>query len=158
MEKKKADTFSSMQIVCFKIGNEDYGIEILKVQEILKLPKITELPKTVGFIMGVIDLRGKVLPVVALGKRFDIEASDISKSQKAIVVNIKEKEVALAIDSVSSVAKVDSKDIEPPPPIVKGISGRYIVGIAKIDEDFIVILDIDQIFSSDEISVIEQIK
>ena len=158
MEKGKEEVFNSMQIVCFKIGNEDYGIEILKVQEILKLPKITELPKTVGFIMGVIDLRGKVLPVVALGKRFDIEASDISKSQKAIVVNIKEKEVALAIDSVSSVAKVDSKDIEPPPPIVKGISGRYIVGIAKIDEDFIVILDIDQIFSSDEISVIEQIK
>ncbi len=156
MEHKKEDTFASMQIVCFKIGNEDYGIEILKVQEILKLPKITVLPKTVGFIMGVIDLRGKVLPVVALSKRFEIEESESSRSTKAIVVSIKGKEVALAIDSVSSVAKVDSKDIEPPPPIVKGISGRYIVGIAKVDDDFIVILDIDQIFSADEMSTLDQ--
>ncbi len=157
MEKKKEDTFSSMQIVCFKIGNEDYGIEILKVQEILKLPKITELPKTVGYIMGVIDLRGKVLPVIALGKRFEIEESEVDSSKKAIVVKIKGREVALAIDSVSSVAKVDSKDIEPPPPIVKGISGRYIVGIAKVTDDFVVILDIDQIFSTDEIKAIEKI-
>ncbi len=156
MDKKKEDTFSSMQIVCFKIGNEDYGIEILKVQEIMKLPKITELPKTVEYIMGVIDLRGKVLPVIALGKRFEIEEAAKYKSEKAIVVSIKGREVALAIDSVSSVARVDSKDIEPPPPIVKGISGRYIVGIAKINDEFVVILDIDQIFSPDEMKAIEK--
>lgn len=108
--------------------------------------------------MGVIDLRGKVLPVIDLGKRFEIEENDTIKSPKAIVVNIKGKEVALAIDSVSSVAKVDAKDIEPPPPIVKGISGRYIVGIAKINDEFVVILDIDQIFSSDDLKVIEKFK
>ena len=149
--KKKEEKFTSMQIVCFKIGKEDYGIEILKVQEILKLPKITSLPKSIDYIMGVIDLRGKVLPVIALSRRFEIEESDINRSRKAIVVNIKGKEVALAIDSVSSVARVETKDIEPPPPIVKGISGRYIVGIAKVGDDFIVILDIDQIFSADEL-------
>lgn len=147
-----------MQIVCFKIGREDYGIEILKVQEILKLPRITALPKTVDYIMGVIDLRGKVLPVIALGKRLDIEDSDTVKSPKAVVVNIKGKEVALAIDSVSSVARVEAKDVEPPPPIVKGISGRYIVGIAKVNDDFVVILDIDQIFSSDELKAMDKFR
>lgn len=158
MEKKKEEKYSSLQIVCFKIGKEDYGVEILKVQEILKLPKITALPKSIGFIMGVIDLRGKVLPVIDLGKRFEIEENDTIKSPKAIVVNIKGKEVALAIDSVSSVAKVEAKDIEPPPPIVKGISGRYIVGIAKVNDEFIVILDIDQIFSGDDLKVLEKFR
>lgn len=158
MDLKKEEKYSSMQIVCFKIGREDYGIEILKVQEILKLPRITALPKTVDYIMGVIDLRGKVLPVIALGKRLDIEDSDTVKSPKAVVVNIKGKEVALAIDSVSSVARVEAKDVEPPPPIVKGISGRYIVGIAKVNDDFVVILDIDQIFSSDELKAMDKFR
>ena len=148
---KKEKTISSIQIVCFKIEEEEYGIEILKVQEILRLPKITTLPKTADFIQGVFDLRGKVIPVVDLSKRFGIETSSNRENKRAIVVSIKGKVIGLAIDSVSNVIKVDTNDIEPPPPVVKGISGRYIVGVAKIGDDFIVILDIDNIFSSGEI-------
>lgn len=154
MDTKK-NTISSMQIVCFKIGNEEYGIEILKVQEILKLPKITALPKAADFIMGVIDLRGKVLPIIDLSKRFDIDHPNSTDTKRAIVVSIQGKEIGLAIDSVSHVIRVNSTDIEPPPPIVKGISGRYIVGIAKINQEFVVILDINHIFSTDEIASIK---
>ncbi len=151
----KEKSFSSIQIVCFKIGNEEYGIEILKVQEILKMPQITVLPKAAGFILGVMDLRGKILPIIDLSKRFGIEAIGNSESARAIVVKIKGRELALAIDSVSHVVKVDTNDIEPPPPIVKGISGKYIIGIAKVDDDFVVILDINQIFSPKELSALE---
>jgi purine-binding chemotaxis protein CheW len=144
-------SLDSIQIVCFKIGSEEYGIEILKVQEILKLPKVTKLPKSADYIKGVIDLRGKVIPIINLGKRFGIEFSAESESSRAIVVDIKGKRIGLEIDSVSHVIKIDSKDIEPPPPVVKGISGRYIIGIGKLKEGYVVILDINQIFSPEEL-------
>jgi purine-binding chemotaxis protein CheW len=153
MEKIES-TLASRQIVCFKIGKEEYGLDILKVQEILKLPRITRLPKSADFIMGVIDLRGKVIPIIDLSRRFKIEEGKNLTERRAIVVDIRGKKVGLAIDSVSHVVKVDSKDVEPPPPIVKGISGRYIVGIAKLEEGFVIVLDIEQIFSSEELSVL----
>ncbi|HOP29179.1 MAG TPA: chemotaxis protein CheW [Spirochaetota bacterium] len=150
MHQKKQEVTNSIQIVCFKIGSEEYGIDILQVQEILKIPKVTKLPKSSRHILGVIDLRGRVIPIIDLGKKFGIIA-DLSNSSRAIVVDIEGKQVGLAIDSVSHVIKVDSGDIEPPPPVVKGISGKYIVGIAKLKTGFVVILDINQIFSSEEI-------
>ncbi len=154
MIEKAEKTLNSLQIVCFKIGKEEYGIEILRVQEIFKLAKITKLPKSADYIMGVIDLRGRVIPIIDLSKRFGIQESAQSEGKRAIVVDIKNKKVALAIDTVSHVIKVDAKDIEQAPPIVKGISGRYIVGIAKLKDGFVIILDIDQIFSGDELSTI----
>lgn len=154
MEKTTERAMGSIQIVCFKIGHEEYGIDILRVQEILKLPKVTELPKSAEFILGVIDLRGKVIPIIDLSRRFRIEEGSDTKNKRAIVVDIRDKKVGLAIDSVSHVVKVDSKDIEPPPPIVKGISGRYLVGVAKLENNFVVVLDIDQIFSADELSTL----
>lgn len=150
MHQKKTEVTTSLQIVCFKIGNEEYGIDILQVQEILKVPKITKLPKSRSHIMGVIDLRGKVIPIIDLGKKFGIIA-DLSNSSRTIVVDIDGKRVGLAIDSVSHVIKVDLNEIEPPPPVVKGISGKYIVGIAKLKTGFVVILDINQIFSAEDL-------
>ncbi len=154
MIESKVDVVTSQQVVCFKIGQEEYGIDILLVQEILKLPVVTKLPKSVSYIMGVIDLRGKVIPVVDLGKKFNIGGSKEKESNRAIVVDIGGKQVGLAIDSVSHVVKINSNDIEPPPPVVKGISGRYIVGIAKLETGFVVILDINQIFSKEEVTVL----
>jgi purine-binding chemotaxis protein CheW len=151
----KVKTSYSTQIVCFKIGNEEYGIDILKVQEIQKMPQITLLPKAADFILGVIDLRGKILPIIDMSRRFGIEGDNTTEKARAIIVNIKDKKVGLAIDSVSHVIKVDSTDIEPPPPIVKGISGKYIIGIAKVNDDFIVILDIDRIFATSELKVLD---
>ncbi len=141
---------NSLQIICFKIGQEEYGVDILQVEEIYKLPKITKLPKAEEYIMGVIDFRGRVLPIVDLSKKFGIKSIGNSDDQRAIIVEIHGKLVGLAIDSVSHVVKVDTNDIEPPPPVVKGISGKYIVGIAKLQEGFVVILDITQIFSKVE--------
>ncbi len=152
--EKVEKTLNSLQIVCFKIGTEEYGIEILKVQEILKLPKITKLPRSAEFIMGVIDLRGKVIPIIDLSTRFGNKKGQASENKRAIVVDIRGKQVGLAIDAVSHVLKVESDKIEPPPPIVKGISGRYIVGIAKVSDGFVIILDINQIFSHEELKAL----
>lgn len=154
MNMNKEGNSTSIQIVCFKIGKEEYGIDILQVQEILKLPKVTKLPKSIDYIMGVIDLRGKVIPIIDLSKKFRISSDIPSGGYRAVVVDIGGKQVGLGIDSVSHVLKVDSKDIEPPPPVVKGISGKYIIGIAKMESGFIVVLDINKIFSKDEVSTL----
>lgn len=158
MLNKDKKEITSMQVVCFKIGEEEYGLEILKVQEILKLPKITKLPKSSPYILGIIDLRGQVIPIIDLSVKFAIKkSSDGHENLRAIVCDINGKRVGLGIDSVSHVVRIESKDIEPPPPVVRGISGKYIVGIAKSESGFIVILDIDQIFSRDELSVISTV-
>jgi purine-binding chemotaxis protein CheW len=154
MHQKKAEVVDSFQIVTFKIGNEEYGIDILKVQEIQKVPKVLKLPFSQDHILGVIDLRGKVIPVVDLGKKFGIIA-DVSKSNRIVVVDVNGKKIGLAIDAVSNVLRVDSNSIDPPPPVVKGISSKYVVGIAKQKSGFIVVLDINQIFSAEELEEIE---
>jgi len=153
MHQKKAEvaTVNSLQIVCFKIGNEEYGVDILQVQEIQKVPKILKLPFAKEHILGVIDLRGKVIPIVDLGKKFGIIA-DLSKSSRIVVVDISGKKIGLAIDSVSNVIKIDTDKIDPPPPVVKGIASRYIIGVAKLKSGFVVVLDINQIFSAEELA------
>lgn len=153
-EKKESASFSSMQIVCFKIGHEEYGVDILQVQEIYKLPKVTKLPKSVHYIKGVIDFRGRVMPIVDLSEKFGIDSYGDTEDSRAIVVDIAGKLIGLAIDSVSHVVKVDKNDLEPPPPVVKGISGKYIVGIAKLEDGFVVVLDINRIFSKEEINAL----
>lgn len=152
--EKETKLLDSLQVVCFKVGSEEYGIEILKVQEILKLPKVTKLPKSAPFIMGVIDLRGKVIPIINLSRRFSHDMASDSTDKRAIVVDIKGRQIGLAIDTVSHVVKFDAGNIEPAPPILKGISGRYIIGVAKHNNGFVIILDIDKIFSSEELNLI----
>lgn len=153
--ESRKETVKSEQVVCFKIGKEEYAVDILIVKEILKLPEITKLPKAADYVLGVIDLRGKIIPVVDLSTKFGIQgAASQTKATRGIVVSIDGKQVGLAIDSVSHVIKVNSAEIEPPPPVLRGISGTYIVGIVKVETGFVVILDINQIFSSEEISAL----
>ena len=151
LNDKVKTSSSTQQIVSFKLGEEEYGIPILQVQEILKLPVVTKLPKSADYISGIIDLRGIVIPIVSLNKKFKIRHDDSIEQERAIVVQIAGKQVGLAIDTVSSVINVNDDEIEAPPPVLKGISEKYIKGIAKDKETFVIILDIEQIFSLEEI-------
>ncbi|MFN3396063.1 MAG: chemotaxis protein CheW [Thermodesulfovibrionales bacterium] len=135
-----------LQLVTFKLGDEEYGIDILKVQEINRMTDITSMPKAPFSVEGVINLRGKVIPVVNLRKRFGLNLKEIDLQSRIIVVDIGST-VGLIVDSVSEVLRISSDTIEPPPLITGGIGSEYILGIGKLEDRLIILLDIDKLLS-----------
>ncbi len=135
-----------LQLVTFKLGDEEYGIDILKVQEINRMTEITAMPKSPFSVEGVINLRGKVIPVVNLRKKFGLGMKELDSQSRIIVVDTGST-VGLIVDSVSEVLRISSDTIEPPPPITGGTGSEYIMGIGKLEDRLIILLDIDKLLS-----------
>ncbi len=133
-----------LQIVTFRLGDEEYGIDILKVQEINRMTEITLMPKAPFSVEGVINLRGKVIPVINLRKRFGLGIKEVDSQSRIIVVDTGST-VGLIVDSVSEVLRVSSDRIEPSPPITGSAGSEYIMGIGKLDDKLIILLDIDKL-------------
>lgn len=144
----------------FSLSNEEYGIGILKIKEIIGMMPITTVPQTPPFVKGVINLRGKVIPVVDLRLRFEMEASDYTERTCIIVVEIEgEMETILmgiVVDSVSEVLNIKAEEIEDTPTFGTKLNTDYILGMAKTEGGVKILLDIDCVLSAEEISSIEQ--
>lgn len=134
----------------FHLAGEDYGIEIRYVIEIIGIQKITEVPDMPAFIRGVINLRGKVIPVMDVRARFSIEDRDYDDRTCIIVVNIEGTEVGLVVDEVSEVADIPEKNVEPPPRTGKGTGTRYIQGMGKIGDEVKILLDVQKLLFDEE--------
>lgn len=141
------------QLVTFYLGEEIYGIDILDVQEIIRLQKITEVPRTADFVEGVINLRGKVIPVIDLRKRFNLPQKEESKDTRVIVVEIDSKVIGMIVDGVSRVLRLSGSAIDPPSPIVAGVDSNYIKGVGKIDHTLVVLLDLHKINEGTEVAL-----
>jgi len=137
------------QMVIFQIGDEEFGIDIMNVQEIIRMTAITDIPGTADFVEGVVNLRGGVLPVIDLRKRFNLEDKDKTDSNRIVVANHNGSATGIIVDSVSEVLQLPGRDVEPPPPVVSGIEASYIEGIGKMNngERFIIILELGQILN-----------
>ncbi len=141
-----------LQLVSFNIGSEEYGIEILKVQEINRMVEITKVPQAPRFVEGVINLRGKVIPVIDLRKRFNLEVRPYDKSTRIVVVNIDGTIMGMIVDAVSEVLRLSSKTIEPPPEIATGANAEYIKGVAKLEDRLLIYLDLSKVMSEAELA------
>ncbi|NPV81886.1 MAG: purine-binding chemotaxis protein CheW [Firmicutes bacterium] len=139
-----------IQLVSFKLGAEEYGVDIMQVQEIIRLIDIVRVPKAPAFVEGIIDLRNKVLPIVDLRKRFDMPETEKTDASRIVVIDIDDMTVGLIVDSVSEVLRIPLKSIEPPPKIVSGIESRFLKGIGRVKNRLIILLDLAKIFSIDE--------
>jgi len=139
-----------LQLVSFSLGNEEFAVDILKVQEINRMIEITKVPKSPDFVEGVINLRGKVIPIVDLRKRFGLNPKENDKQTRIIVVDINGKVIGLVVDSVSEVLRLPSETIEPPPPMVAGVDAQYISGVGKLDNRLLILLDLNKILSTEE--------
>jgi purine-binding chemotaxis protein CheW len=138
------------QLVVFQLGAELYGVEIARVHEIIRLQTITRVPRSPSFVEGVINLRGKVIPVVDLRRRFGLPTAEHTRASRIVVVELGDQVVGIIVDSVSEVLRVSSVSIEPPSPVVAGIDSEYLHGIAKLTDRLVILLDLDRILARDE--------
>jgi purine-binding chemotaxis protein CheW len=138
------------QLVIFELANEVYGVDISRVQEIIRMTTITRLPRAPEFVEGVINLRGKVIPVVDLKKRFGLAERERTKASRIVVVDVGDHTIGMVVDAVSEVLRVPTSAVEPPSPLVTTIESDYIRGIAKVEGRLIILLDLDKVLSWEE--------
>ena len=142
-----------IQLVGFRLDNEDYAIAITKIQEIILMKPITRIPQVPDFIEGLINLRGSVIPIVNLRKRFGLPSRDLDDETRTIVVNVHEKTVGCVVDAVTQVIRIERDLIQPPPLGVLAVNHQYLAGLAKLEDRLLIILDIDKLFGSAELTL-----
>lgn len=133
-----------LQLVSFRLGEEEYAIDILKVQEINRIVEITSVPNSPAYVEGVINLRGRVIPVIDLRKRFGLHAKEADAQTRIMVVDVGTT-VGLIVDSVSEVLRLSADTIEPPPPMTGGDGSEFIRGVGKLQDRLLILLDIDRL-------------
>ncbi len=148
-EQKRQDA-DLLQLVTFSIGDEEFGVEILKVQEIIRMLEITKVPKAPPFVEGVINLRGKVIPILDLRKRFGLDSRSHDKNTRIIVIEISSMIVGFIVDSVPEVLRLPANTVEPPPPVVAGLDSDYISGVGKLEDRLLIMLDLNRLLSNEE--------
>ncbi len=156
MEHMKKDD-ELLQLVTFSIGEEEFGVDILKVQEIIRTMEITKVPRAQEFVEGVINLRGKVIPIIDLRRRFGLQTKAHDKHTRIIVIEISNMIVGFVVDSVSEVLRIPAGTVEPPPPVVAGLESEYISGVGKLHDRLLILLDLDKLLSHEDLNNIGQL-
>lgn len=146
------------QIVAFSLGSELYGVDISKVREIIPSQKIVRVPRAPEFVEGIINLRGRVIPVLDLRKHFGLPRSQSAEDQRIILVEDEYDSIGVVVDAVSSVMQIPVDSIEPPAQVIVGPDVEYIEGIAKVDDDLIVLVDLTKIISDAEKRTLKEAK
>jgi purine-binding chemotaxis protein CheW len=134
----------TMKIVIFRVNSEEYGVDVSLIKSIERMTEVTRVPNVNEYIIGVMNLRGSVIPVVDLRKRFGFQPEEYKEETRIIVVTLEDLEVGLVVDSCSDVTDIYKKNIEPPPTVVGGIESTYIQGVTKIDRRLIILLDMEK--------------
>jgi len=149
-ETGQTDGLSVIQLVGLKLGEEEYAIDVLKIQEIIRTVEITSVPRTESFILGVMNLRGKVIPVIDLRIRFSLDKMDFDKETRIIVVRFETENIGFVVDEVTEVIRINKSMVEPTPPLIGSVGQEYILGICKYQDRLIILLDIDSVVNDDK--------
>ena len=156
--KSRDEGTGTMQLVSFRLDEEEYGIEITKVQEIILLGEITRVPQTPNFIKGLINLRSMVIPIVDLRLRFGIPEQTPTDNTRIMVVNVAGKTIGIVVDAVSEVLRIARGQITPPPPTVAGLGRDYLTGLAKLEKRLLILLDIDRLLTHEETPAVDTVR
>ena len=152
------------QLVAFDVGGETYGVDIAHVQEIIRLPQITAIPRAPRFVEGVINLRGRIIPVVDLRARFGLPEGETTKETRIVVGQIGDCTIGMRVDAVTEVLRVRSDAIEPPSSIVLGADSAYLRGVGRLagegeDETLIILLDTNTLLSNEHVDdIVEMVE
>ncbi len=138
------------QLVVFRLANDVYGLEIQAVREIIRMQEITRVPNAPEFIEGVINLRGRICPVMDLRKRFAVGASDVTAESRIVVVEIAGEDVGMIVDAVTEVLRIPGDRIKPPSSVVTTTETRVVEGIVNLDDRLIILVDLDTLLSAED--------
>jgi len=142
---------ATAQFVTFRLGQEQFAVPIGAVQEVVRLPDVTPVPQAPWFVEGVINLRGRIIPVMDLGKRFRLADRPRTRKTRILIVEADGRLVGLIVDAVSAVVRLPAGAIEPPPPMVSGIGVDYITGVGKLGDQLVVLLDLAQVLHAEDL-------
>lgn len=158
---EESNTVNSKQYVTFCLAEELFGVEVSRTREILSVISVTSVPQTPDYMLGVINLRGQVVPVIDMRLKLGLSAADETQDTCIIVVEVlvdgEPIVVGALADAVREVLEIKSDAIEPPPRLGTRLNTEFIKGMGKIGEEFLILLDIDKIFNSDELALVQEI-
>ena len=157
VKDKTVDNSEILQLVGFKIGQEEFGINILAVQEIIKIIDITTVPNASDYIAGVINLRGRIIPIVHLRKRLHMPVIETDKKTRIIVVEINDKTIGFVVDEVQEVLRISTDITEKPPELVAGVDSEYITAVAKLENRLLILLDLEKTLANDELEELNDV-
>jgi purine-binding chemotaxis protein CheW len=149
MEKQVSGN-SERQLVVFRLAQDVYGLEIQGVREIIRMQEITRVPNAPEFIEGVINLRGRICPVMDLRKRFGVAVTDVTTESRIVVVEIAGEDVGMIVDAVTEVLRVAGDRIQPPSSVVTTRETRVVEGIVNLDNRLIILVDLDTLLSAED--------
>lgn len=144
---------ATFQFVGFRLDGEDYAIAITKIQEIIVMKPITRIPQVPGFIEGLINLRGSVIPVVNLRTLFGLTHRDLDDETRTIIVNVGDRTIGYIVDEVTQVMKIAADQIQPAPVSITAVSKQHIAGLAQIEDRLLVILEIERLLKPEELDI-----
>jgi purine-binding chemotaxis protein CheW len=159
MENKKIaqETDEILQLVSFVIENEEFGIDILKVEEIIRLISITKIPNAPDFVEGVVNLRGRVIPVIDLRTRLGHRRKEHDNNTRVIVVNVSGVTLGFIVDSVKEVLRIPKSITEPPPSITTSIDSEYITAVGKLENRLLILLDLEKVLNLKEKEALNEV-
>ncbi|HIC93174.1 MAG TPA: chemotaxis protein CheW [Anaerolineae bacterium] len=139
------------QLVIFKLGESEFGVEIGQVLRIARLMDITRVPRAPRFLEGVINVHGEIIPVLDLKKRLDLPEGEYGDQARILIVEVEGQKVGMMVDSVMEITWVPASAIEPPPEMVAEVSGVYLTGLGRLDDRLIIILDLSRVLTTEEV-------
>ena len=143
------------QLVVFNLADEAYGVNIGSVREIIRMQAITRVPRTPDYVEGVINLRGKVIPVIDMRKRFGFPAAERTKDTRIVVIDIGGADIGATVDAVSEVLRLSADSIEPPMSVITTADSDYLLGIAKLETRLIILLDLQKALAADAMAAVQ---
>ncbi len=148
-----------LQLVVFQLGGEEFGVDIMQVQEIIRMPDTTRIPRAPDYVKGVINLRGKIIVVINLDTKFGIESKELDEDSRIIIIEVGNNIIGMVVDSVSEVTRLPASNVEKAPEIITSkIKAEYIMGVGKLDERLLILLDLEKVLGDEEVAEVSEIK